>query len=179
MSRITIKLTPQEIKKAKSIAKKRDAKKAKFGAGRYGACSSKTRTGSSENSHFIGLLGEIATAKYFDVKIDTKIYDNHGDDGIDLEIPDLGKTQVKTTTYTNKPLLRIPCGTEKDVEKIEPVDTYICCCVDKSDYSEVDLVGFIDKDLAVKAKKVQFIQRGPINYVIEEDKLNKFNLNSF
>ena len=98
--RIKVKLTNKEVELARSLAVARDEKKSRFGAGRYAECSKKT--GSSENSHFYGLLGEIAVAKHFNVEIDKRIFSTHGDDGVDLvlEEPDLGNVQVKTTTYT-------------------------------------------------------------------------------
>tara|TARA_R110002020_G_scaffold466313_1_gene688772 strand:+ start:108 stop:635 length:528 start_codon:yes stop_codon:yes gene_type:complete len=173
MARVTIELTKKDIRFAKSLAKKRDAKKQRFGAGRYAACSDKT--GSSEKSHYYGLLGEIAVAKFFDVEVDETIYDNHGDSGVDLEVPKFGRCQVKTTTYTDKPLLRVPMERKKDVNKIDVTDTFICCCINVRNHKFVDIVGWLEKDKVIKYKTRRFLRYGPLNYVVEESDLNTLN----
>ena len=172
--RIKVKLTNKEVELARSLAVARDEKKVRFGAGRYAECSKKT--GSSENSHFYGLLGEIAVAKHFKVEIDKRIFATHGDDGVDLvlEDPDLGNVQVKTTTYTKDPFLRVPMGKQKDKDKLKDIDSYICCCIDVKNSKEVQIVGWIDHKELVKKKTRRFLRYGPVNYVAKESELNGF-----
>lgn len=172
MSRIKITLTNEEVLFAKKLAQKRDAKKVRFGAGQYAECS--VKTGSSENSHFYGILGEMAVAKHFGVKVDEEIFDSHGDDGIDLFIKKLGgKTQVKTTTYPKDPFLRVPMQREKDKEKIENVASFICCCLDVNIKNKIEIVGWATKAEVKTGKQRKFLRFGPTNYVLSENELRQ------
>tara|TARA_B100001105_G_C22320174_1_gene412165 strand:+ start:273 stop:803 length:531 start_codon:yes stop_codon:yes gene_type:complete len=170
MARIIVKLSNKEVSFAEKLAHKRDAKKVRFGAGKYAACSEKT--GSSEMSHFYGILGEVAVAKHFGAEVDEEIFDNHGDDGIDLTIKKLkGKTQVKTTTYCKEPLLRVPMGRDKDKEKIENVESFVCCCIDPKVKQVVEIVGWATREEVKKGAQRKFLRFGPTNYVLGENEL--------
>ena len=68
MNYIEVKLTDEDIARTECLARARDAKKRKFGAGRHG-----NLTDSSEQSHTYGLYGEVAVAKYLGIELDTEI----------------------------------------------------------------------------------------------------------
>jgi|TARA_Y100000310_G_C20650942_1_gene799390 hypothetical protein len=168
-----VKLTDEEIDKVKELARGRDAKKKYFGAGRHWACSSKA--GSSEASHYYGLLGEMAVAKYFDVALDERIFEKHGDEGMDLQITELGgKVDVKTTIdYVDDPFLRVPMGHPRDVEKLNAADAFVCCCLERKKPNIVQIVGWQTKDKVCQAKTKQLMRNGPINFILRESELEQ------
>ena len=65
MTYVKVEITDQDVERVETLARKRDAKKVKFGAGRHGKL-----TDSSEQSHSYGLFGELAVAKYFNIELD-------------------------------------------------------------------------------------------------------------
>ena len=67
MNYIKVKLSDQDIARTETLARARDAKKRKFGAGRHGGL-----TDSSEQSHAYGLYGEVAVAKHFGIDLEPK-----------------------------------------------------------------------------------------------------------
>ena len=70
---IELTLNKKDIKDCRNLAKLRDAKKVRFGAGRHG-----NLTSSSEESHFLGLLGEKALSNAFYLDLDRSINDDGG-----------------------------------------------------------------------------------------------------
>jgi len=174
--RVIVKLTNEDIDKAREIAKKRNEKEKYFGRGRHGHLSDKA--GGSEASHASGLIGEIAVAKYFGVEIDEKIYDKHGDDGYDMVIDSLGgKVDVKSFIdhgsglIMKDPHLKVPCELKKDLKKMENVDVYLGVCYDKKKPKEVHLFGWETKDNFLKAGTRRYGPQYPLNYVLTENEL--------
>jgi len=100
MNRIEIILPEEQIQLAYRLGELRNRKKILFGEKTYAG------THSSLKIHEIGALGEVATAYYLKVPVDQTIFETHGDNGLDLITKELGKVQVKTTTYWDEPLLR-------------------------------------------------------------------------
>ena len=119
-------------------------------------------------AHTIGLIGELAIAKHLGMKVDDRIFQNKGDGGLDFDIPGLGKTQVKTTTYGEKPLLRAEVKKDKS-----SIDAYLLVYVNKKDYKEVYLIGWAKREDVIKAPKRKFSRYGPLNYVMSEEELNR------
>ena len=167
MNYIKVKLSDQDIARTETLARARDAKKRKFGAGRHGGL-----TDSSEQSHAYGLYGEVAVAKYFDIELDTEIYDDHGDFGYDFIIGDL-KVDVKTATHFSAyryPWLKVPMEFKRDKEKIEKCDLFIHCYYDSRN-QVVYIQGWATKEL-VKSKTPERIKNnrtgkpGPLNYIV-------------
>ena len=124
MTYVKVEITDQDVERVETLARKRDAKKVKFGAGRHGYLPD-----SSEQSHSYGLFGELAVAKYFNIELDDEIYDDHGDAGYDFIIAGL-KADVKTATNGAayyEPWLKVPTQTDKDKAKLEKADIFIAC----------------------------------------------------
>lgn len=171
-----VKLTNEDIDKAKEIAKKRNGKEKLFGRGRHAHLSDKA--GSSEASHAAGLIGEIAVAKYFGVEIDERIFDDHGDEGYDMVIEALGgRVDVKSFIdhgngiVMKDPHLKVPCELKKDLKKMENVDVYLGVCYDKKKPKEVHLFGWETKDNFLKAGTRRYGPQYPLNYVLTENEL--------
>tara|TARA_Y100000593_G_scaffold94271_1_gene192580 strand:+ start:10356 stop:10979 length:624 start_codon:yes stop_codon:yes gene_type:complete len=202
--RINVLLNDKSLKLVSDLAKKRNRKAKKFGAGRYPALSKRASDPfalngpkksdpfdlnrkkkdpfdltepnhvESEWTHKLGLIGEVAVAQYFGVSIDENIYDDHGDDGTDLVIPELGgRVDVKTTPYCHDPYLRVPMGKPKDKEKMKNVDAYVSCCYDKSKPNMVQIIGWQKKEIVIKSEKKRFLDQGPLNYKLEEHELEQ------
>jgi hypothetical protein len=106
------------------------------------------------DSHYIGLKGEAAFAKEFELQVDLTMR-NTGDGGIDFTLG--GRTiDVKTSTYGDK--LRIPVTTEYwcDIYVLAKYDSY---------HDEAYPVGWADKD-AVRAAAIHNFGYGD-NHVID------------
>jgi len=113
----------------------------------------------SLEAHQIGLVGELATAQWFGVDVDHEIY-QHGDNGIDLNLPILGKTAVKSTTYKDNPWLRA------EVEHDKPsIQSYLLAYV--PDLTEGWLVGFCPRSTVISKRPRKLVVNGPDNYVVE------------
>ena len=95
MTYVKVEITDQDVERVETLARKRDAKKVKFGAGRHG-----NLTDSSEQSHSYGLFGELAVAKYFNIELDNEIYDDHGDAGYDTTDPELTERQRRILEFS-------------------------------------------------------------------------------
>jgi hypothetical protein len=147
----------------RDITKQRNEKKHRFGSMTYGG-----KQGSAR-AHFIGLAGEYAVAKSIGVEIDTRIFDNHGDDGIDL--PD-GKWSVKTTTYLNDPYLRV------EVHHFnENAQGYVLCAYNPEiNLRLVEIVGWASKDKVKQAEKRFLRHGGPLNYILKKQKLKEWKI---
>ena len=145
----------------KDLAKKRNKKEAKFGACTYG------RKQGSCMAHFIGIAGEYAVAKSLNVPLDERIFEDHGDDGIDLND---GKWGVKTTTYLDDPYLRV------EVHHFnEEISGYVLCAYNpRINLREVDIVGWAPRDEVKQAEKATLRRGGPLNYILKKNQLKKW-----
>lgn len=158
--RIKVKL-PKKLKdEALALAQERNKKEKRFGGKTY------NDTMTAQNSHNLGIVGEAITAFHLGVPIDSRIFHNKGDDGVDLVHPTLGNIAVKTTTYWDDPYLR--AEVKRDFEII---DTYILCYVDPT-LDETWIIGYITRDelhrVATKRKLGRFL---PENYICKEQDL--------
>jgi len=169
MTYVKVEITDQDVERVETLARKRDAKKVKFGAGRHG-----NLTDSSEQSHSYGLFGELAVAKYFNIELDNEIYDDHGDAGYDFIIAGL-KADVKTATNGAayyEPWLKVPTQTDKDKAKLEKADIFIACFY-HFERNVVYIQGWADKEL-VKSKEPERIRNrrtgkwGPWNHMVRK-----------
>ena len=161
---IRIVLPRDKVAEVKQLASQRNRKEEKFGAMTYGG-----ERGSCE-AHLIGLFAEMAAAVYFGVNVDSRIFEDHGDDGEDLVLPGYGVTQIKASTY-DPPWLRA------EVQHDHPgIETYMVAIVKReqvhSTYEgdvEVVLSGWLPREKVI-TKKPKVI-RGPLSYVWEEREL--------
>ena len=165
---VEVKITDQDVARAKTLARARDAKKEKFGAGRHGNLSK-----SSEQSHTDGLYGEIAIAKYLGIELDAEIYDDHGDAGYDFIIGDLKadvKTAVSGAAYMN-PWLKVPAQYKKDQKKIDNCDIFIACYYN-SRKSLAYIQGWVTKETLMNREKERIKLNkggfGPWNYIVKK-----------
>jgi len=151
-------LKNSELKYLLDLTKKRNAKKARFGAMTYGG-----KQGSGM-AHFIGLVGEYAVAKSIGAEVDTRIFEDHGDDGIDLLEEKWG---VKTTTYLNDPYLRV------EVHHFnEEIKGYVLCAYNpRQDLRRVEIVGWALREEVRKAKQATLRRGGPLNYIMKKEQL--------
>ena len=163
MKRKIVILTHEQYNYGLELAKKRNAKESKFGAMTYG-----NKRGGLE-AHLIGIIPEIAVARILGVNVDERIFDNHGDDGVDL-VSEVGKIGVKTTTYGNDPFLRVELEHFAD-----SIDFYILCYYEpQKDKLKVEIIGWASKDEVSKAPQRRFLRNGPMNYVLTEECLHEF-----
>lgn len=144
---------------ASDIAEQRNQKESSFGAMTYG-----NRLGGLQ-AHQIGANAESAVASYLGGVMDSQIFDNHGDDGIDLIVDGL-KVGVKATTYGNNPYLRV-----EQHHFNASVDRYVLCYVNKANPKEVEIVGFATSEKVKAAPVKQFVYGGPHNFVLTEQEL--------
>lgn len=154
---IKVRLPKRRIAELKQIAQQRNQKQRRFGAMTYGG--GRITRGSLE-AHLIGMVAEVASAYYYGVDVDRRIFHNHGDDGEDLTLPLYGTTQVKSTTYWSDPWLRAEM--EHDHEGIQ---TYMLVCVDTDDYTNVRLVGQMPREEVIQLPQKRCKIGGPYNYV--------------
>ena len=156
-----MKLDKSILDKAEKLATLRNRKEIIYGSKTY------AQKHSAKNAHKIGLIAELVVANFFYTDINEFIYNDRGDDGVDLTLPPPYKrTQVKATTYKIDPWLRV------EVESISPdIDSYILVYVNKN-CSEADIVGWATKQEVVSSqKKEQLVIGGPVDYVLTSDKL--------
>jgi len=169
ISYVQIHISKKEVNQACDLAKKRDAKKVLYGAGRHGEL-----TSSSEESHIRGLIGEIAICKYLKKRVDTKIYDTHGDDGFDI-ITNKGKADIKTCHHPiawTKPELKVPCQYRKDRIKLNKSDIFVLASARKEGYGYlVRLWGWATKQEVMESKTKKYRQNGPTNFVMLPEQL--------
>jgi hypothetical protein len=161
--RVNVALEKKELEYAYTLAKARNGKEKRFGAMTYGG----VRNGIE--AHLLGIVPEIAIAKYFNVSVDSRIFSFHGDDGIDLSSTPLGRIGVKSTSYTEEPYLRV------EIEHFNPqIDTYVLCAYTIKMFDHVSVIGWATRDEVKTAKKIRFIKTGPLNYVLYEPELRRF-----
>lgn len=150
-----INLTKQEISFVKKLAKKRHNAKNTFIRNR----GILMREGSVYDPHTIGLIGEMAYAKFSGEKIDETIY------AIRDKGQDFNKIEVKTITYfgDGEPELKIK---QKEFETKNP-ETYILARVDKKKLEEVELLGKISrKDFNKKKTAKRYGRFNPDNWIV-------------
>jgi len=165
---VEVKITDQDVERVETLARKRDAKKVKFGAGRHGGLSN-----TSEKAHTDGLYGEIAIAKYFGIELDSEIYDDHGDAGYDFIIAGLKadvKTAVSGAAYMN-PWLKVPAEYKKDQKKIDNCDIFIACYYN-SRKRLAYIQGWVTKETLMNREKERMKLNkggfGPLNYIVKK-----------
>jgi hypothetical protein len=155
-----------EINFLRELAKKRNAKEKAYGActygGKQGGCM----------AHYIGLVGEYAVTKSIGVQVDERIFEDHGDDGVDFDSVLCGKWGVKTTTYTIDPYLRV----EKH-HFSEEVRGYVLCAYNmQKNIQKVEIVGWAFKDDVKQAEQRVLRRGGPLNYILEKTQLKDWNI---
>lgn len=158
--RLKIKLSKKRLREALEFAKKRNAKAKKFGSRTYDG------KNNSLEIHQIGIVAELAVATLFGVDFDHRIFDNSGDDGNDLTLPNVGICAIKATTYKDNSYLRAEVARHLDT-----IGVYIACYVNKSDLSDVWIVGWEYGNEVAKVKQRKLMRYGPWNYIIEEKDL--------
>jgi hypothetical protein len=157
-----INLTKQEVSFAKKLAKKRHNAKNTFIRNR----GILMREGSVYDPHTIGLIGEIAYAKFTGEKIDEEIY------AVRDKGQDFNKVEVKTITYfgDGEPELKIK---QKEFETKNP-ETYILVRVDKKKLSSVELLGKISRKNFDENKTAKRYGRfNPDNWIVPLSKMEK------
>ena len=155
---ISVKLTAPLLQLAELLSGNRNQKEQRFGAMTYGG----VRGG--QEAHYIGVCAEIAVAHHFDAKLDINTYQQRGDNGPDLII--LGrKVEVKTTTYKNDPLLRV------EIEHFQADAIYFCCV---AELPVIYVCGCATADEVLSGHKRQFVNGGPMNYVLNTQQLRSF-----
>jgi hypothetical protein len=161
--RVMVKLPQRVVDQALKLAEERNAKEKRYGAMTYGG-----KLGGVQ-AHILGILGEAAVAYQTGQDVDRRIFDTHGDDGIDLIVPGMGKVGIKTTTYVDDPYMRVEMEHFRD-----DIDAYILCAINSK--HEVVIVGWATKDDVKKGEKKQFVPGGPMNYVLREEVLKPWRL---
>jgi hypothetical protein len=157
-----INLTKEEVFFAKKLAKKRHNAKNTFIRNR----SILTKKGSVYDPHIIGLIGEMAYAKFIGEKIDETIY------AVRDKGQDFHKVEVKTITYfgEGEPELKIK---QKEFETKHP-ETYILARVDNKKLSSVELLGKISREEFNKIKVAKRYGRfNPDNWIVGLNKMEK------
>lgn len=163
MARIPIDLPQDKREEALDLAKQRNKKEKRFGGKTY------NDTMTAQDSHNMGIIAEAATAHFLGVDIDRRIFNNKGDDGVDLVCPKFGNIAVKSTSYYDDPYLR--AEVKRDFEII---DTYILVYVSPT-LDKIELVGYISrKDLHTKGKQKKLGRFLPTNWICKERDLNEF-----
>ena len=118
--------------------------------------------------HFLGLLGEIAYAKFVGGKVNKEIYS-----GGDNHKGDVGRVEVKTSTWFGPNIeLKI---TEREVDKIEnQPEKYALMRVNEEIFWKIEFVGEINrKDFIKKAIKKKYKPEYPMNYILDGGELVK------
>jgi hypothetical protein len=122
--------------------------------------------------HFIGILGEMAYAKYTNQQIDKNIYALR-DTGADV-----GEVEVKTSTWMGDDVeLKV---TKAHFESKKP-KKYVLVRIDENNYTEAELLGEItrNKFSRVKKEKCYGINKYngsllPMNYIVGLKHLSKY-----
>lgn len=155
-----INLTKQEVSFAKKLAKKRHNAKNTFIRNR----GILMKEGSVYDPHTIGLIGEMAYAKFSGEEIDEKIY------AVRDKGQDFNQVEVKTITYfgEGEPELKIK---QKEFETKKP-ETYILARVDKKELCSVELLGKISRKEFIKNKVAKRYGRfNPDNWIVPLSKM--------
>ena len=172
---VTLALSIGDVNSAWALAQARNKKESKLGAMTY-----KPENGwGGIGPHLIGMLGELAVARYLGLDPDVRIFSRSGAPGADLTARD-GKTiQVKTTTYAKDPWLRVEthhpaCNFYvlavvhvKPGDEKNPGGPIWIREVRKEDVSAiVTLVGWADRATVLLGKRTKLRENGPENYVL-------------
>ena len=150
-----INLTKKEVSFAKKLAKKRHNAKNAFIRNR----GILMREGSVYDPHTIGLIGEMAYAKFTGEKIDEEIY------ALRDKGQDFNKVEVKTITYfgDGEPELKIK---QKEFEAKNP-EVYVLARVDKKKLVSVELLGKISrKDFDKNKIAKRYGRFNPDNWIV-------------
>lgn len=150
-----INLTKKEVAFAKKLAKKRHNAKNTFIRNR----GILMKEGSVYDPHTIGLIGEMAYAKFTGEKIDEEIY------AVRDKGQDFHKVEVKTITYfgDGEPELKIK---QKEFETKNP-EIYILARVDKNKLGSVELLGKISRENFDRNKVAKRYGRfNPDNWIV-------------
>ena len=163
--RIQIFLPQEKRDYALELALQRNKKEKRFGGKTY------NNTMTAQNSHNMGILAEAAVAHHYNVDIDSRIFNNKGDDGVDLVIPRFGNVAVKSTTYWDEPLLRAEVKRDYDI-----IDYYFLVYVSKA-LDETWLIGYTTRtDLHAKGVQKKLGRFLPLNWIMTEKNLKKIRV---
>ena len=170
--RVYLKPTKEQKEMAIRIAGDRNRRKQKkFGAMNYKSQIKPKRTG--YKTHFIGMVGEVLAAQFCGGEVDETISDDHGDNGIDTNVPGVGECGIKTTTHTGEPWLRV------EVEHFKENMIYIACAYDfdeeKGDDQEFYIAGWATSDEVKHGVKKTLVDDGPLDLVLEEHELHPWS----
>jgi hypothetical protein len=162
--RVSVVLSDKQFEIALDLAKKRNQKEARFGAMTYGG------KRKSLEAHLIGIVPEMAISIICNAEIDSRIFTDHGDDGVDLVSKDNGVMSIKATTYYDDPYLRV----EQEHFR-EDVNSYILCYYNPSnDPFEIEIIGWASANDVKKGKQQRLLDDGPLNYILTEGELREF-----
>lgn len=161
--RVKIVLSDEQFEYANNLADARNRKECRFGAMTYGGVRG------SKQAHLIGIIPEIAVCIVGGGEVDARIFDSHGDEGIDANLSELGKIGIKTTTYGDDPYLRVEMEHFRD-----DIDAYVLCCYNEHRPKEVWIIGWATKDEVKQGQQRQFVHGGPVNYVLCEKDLRSW-----
>lgn len=158
----TVRFGIGDVNSAWAIARARNEKEAIYGGMNYAP-----EKESGLKPHMVGIVGELAVSRYLGLPYDARIFARSGDDGVDLLSKKL-KIQVKSTTYTRDPWLRVECH-------LPPCDIYVLTAVklpalDKLD-AVVTLVGYATHAMVMMAPQKILRKNGPRNYVLTSGQL--------
>jgi hypothetical protein len=157
----TVKLTPEEIKRVDEIARARSESYQSIDGGVvFGDRNSLT-------SHQVGFLGETAVGKFYRLPIDSNIYPENGDNGVDLQLYGTG-IDVKTTATTALELPQLLVRADKGLSADMYVRTHVLSC-DRSG-AKVRILGAASKQV-VKDRKPRKHPGSTRNYVVEPSEL--------
>lgn len=159
--RIRVMLSDGQLLYANKLAEARNKKESRFGAMTYGGVRG------SKQAHLIGIIPEMAVCILGGGKVDERIFESHGDEGIDAILPQFGKVGIKTTTYEDDPYLRVEMEHFSD-----DIDVYVLCCYNERRPHEVWIVGWAAKDEVKHGQQKCFVTGGPMNYVLFEKDLH-------
>ena len=119
-------------------------------------------------SHFLGLLGELAYAKFVGGEINEEIYFNRGDDGRG----DVGSAEVKASTWKGDDIeLKV---TQREYNNKERPEKYVLVRVSERTPSMVEMVGEVSAERFEAEKRVKQYRPGyPVNYIMGADDLDE------
>lgn len=125
-----------------------------------------TQSMSSWEIDFLGLLGEVAVAKYFELEVDKNHYPDGGDGGSDFSIN--GKrVDVKYTNRIYEPILMFP-----NINKFRSDIAILTHQVEYHCRHKVGIAGWIDKKHFDRIKKTTDFGYGDTIYVTDSKLFN-------
>ena len=119
-------------------------------------------------AHYLGLLGELAYAKFVGGEINEEIYFNRGDDGRG----DVGSAEVKASTWKGDDIdLKV---TQREYNNKERPEKYVLVRVSERTPSMVEMVGEVSAERFEAEKRVKQYRPGyPVNYIMGADDLDE------